>query len=213
MTLPLAPWSEVEASLPKSGRALLACYDDEKVTVFAAHDDAIGAYAVANGQFGGPAWRQDRITRFRTSIGRVMARSWQGQRAGKRSVLGISLKRTAFDSVLRQAVHWREFPEGLYAEPAQWRLAVRYSQVVMDWAPDCDPGGADLDRYCVRFGVRALALEGFCGDWVLAVHDLTALCETWRVGGEDPVTPVLRPYPVPEPALEPRLLWAPAEDG
>lgn len=208
MSEPLERWSEVHADLPSSGRHLLACYDAETVTVFAAHSHEIGAYAVQHGEFGGSAWASDRTTRFRLSLPRVMARSERGMREGKTKVLGITIRRERFDSALRQAVHWREFPDGLYQTKGQWRLATRYSQVVMDWAPDSAPDGSDLERYTVRFGVRAHLLKSFSSEWIVRVDDLGDLAQMWRED-EDPLCPVMKPYPAPEPGLEARLLWEP----
>lgn len=207
MMPPLAPWSEVHESLPTEGRSLAACFDDQTIWVFAAHERAIADYATEHGRFGGKAWMEDRITRFRLSLPRVMARSERGQREAKEGLLAIRLPRDRFDAILRQAVHWREFPDGLYATKGQWRLATRYAQVVMDWAPDCDPFGADLARFTVRFGVRAHTLNKFTREWVVGIDDLTALAEQWRTS-DDPPTPVMRPYPLPEPGLAERLLWS-----
>ncbi len=208
MSLPLRPWSEVEATLPPRGRHLLAAFDARTVTVFAAHDRAIGAYAVAEQRFGGPAWADDRTTRFRLSLPRVMARSERGERAGKQAILGMTIRREHFDRLLRQAIHWREFPDGVFATRSQWRLAVRYAQVVVDWAPDCGPDGADLDRLTPRFGIHAPLLRTFATEWIVRIHDLSALAAQWR-SDPDPPTPVVAPYSLPEPALADRLLWAP----
>lgn len=208
MNLPMRPWSQVNAELPESGRHLLACFDDDTITVFAAHHPNIGAYAAEHGRFGGDMWRHDRTTRFRLSLPRVMARSRQGVRPGKQAVLAISLARDRVDSMLRQAVHWREFPEGLYDSKGAWRLATRYSQVVMDWAPDCGPDGSDLRRFTPRFGVRAHLLKSFSRDWILGIRDLSDIAADWREA-DDPPTPLVRPYPLSEPALAARLFWSP----
>jgi hypothetical protein len=210
--VPTAPWSQVSGSLPGDGRVLYACYDSDTVTVFAAHRREIGAWAIEKGRFGGPAWRADRITRFRVSFPRVMARSECGQRPDKEVILGITLRRDRFDAVLRQAVHWREFPDGLYDNQAQWRLATRFSQVVMDWAPDTDASGRDLPRFTVRFGLRKEALAALAADALVGVHNLSELAQAWREAGpdDDPPTPVVRPYPLLEPGMATRLLWVSA---
>ena len=208
MNLPLRPWSEVNAALPESGRQLLACFDDQTVTVFAAHDPNIGAYAAEHGHFGGDLWRHDRTTRFRLSLPRVMARSKQGERPGKEALLAISLPRARFDGLLRQAIHWREFPEDLYESKGAWRLATRYSQVVMDWAPDCGPKGAELERFTVRFGIRSHLMKTFSRDWIAGIKDLSEVAVSWRQEA-DPLTPVVSEYPLPEPDLATRLFWKP----
>ncbi len=206
MTLKLAPWSAVNEGLPQSGRHLLACHDADTITVFAAHDEAIGAWAVAKQRFGGAAWKDDRILRFRLSLPRVMARSQRGEREGKERVLALTLSRPHFDAMLRQAIHWREFPEGVYDTRGQWRLATRYSQVLLDWAPDCDPGGADLSRFTPRFGARAMLLKQL-PEWILHIEDLSELAQAWREQ-DDPLTAEVAPYPLPEPELAKRLLWS-----
>lgn len=208
MTLTLRPWSEVDRGLPSGGRPLLACFDPEVVTVFAAHQPEIGAWAAANGTLGGPAWAGDRVARFRLSLPRVMSRSERGERTGKEVVLALAIRREGFDSVLRQAVHWREYPAAIFDTPGKWRLATRYTEVVVDFAPDCRPDGSDLPRMTPRFGVRGHALKRLLKDWVVGVTDLTALAVAWRTE-PDPPTPVLAPYPVVEADVARRLSWEP----
>ncbi len=208
MNLPLRPWSEVERTVPHVGRPLLACFDEATVTVFAAHRPEIGAWAIDHGTLGGPAWRGDRIARFRLSLPRVMSRSERGERAGKEVLLAIALRRDGFDAVLRQAVHWREFPASIFGTRGKWRLATRYTEVVVDFAPDCAPDGSDLPRMTPRFGVRGHALKAMLSDWVVGVRDLGDLALAWR-GDPDPPTPVLRPYPLAEPEVARTLSWEP----
>lgn len=208
MNLPLRPWSEVEQALPRAGRPVLACFDDTTVTVFAAHRPEIGAWAIEHGTLGGPVWRGDRVARFRLSLPRVMSRSERGERAGKEVLLALTLRRDGFDAVLRQAVHWREFPASIFGTQARWRLATRFTEVVVDFAPDCAPDGSDLPRMTQRFGVRGHALKRLLGEWVVGVQDLGDLAQRWRTES-DPPTPELRPYPLTEPEVARTLLWEP----
>ena len=207
--IPLAPWAVVNDQMPPSGRHLWGCVDGEQVWVFCAHRPDIAAFLLDHGHFGGDRWSGDRITRFRLSMPRVMARSSQGQREGKECIVGLALRRDAMEQVLRQAIHWREFPEAHFSTAAQWRLAVRFTQVVLDWAPDSDVSGEDLTRLTPRFGLRSEALRGLGKDWVLDVQSLDDLAVAWRSGLDEVSTPTMQPLSIPRGCDQTRLLWDP----
>lgn len=205
--VPTAPWSKVQAGLPQTGRPLLACYSDDVVTVFAAHRREIADFALASGRFGGDSWHAGRTTRFGLSFGDIFHHIKGGSDVNEERILAIHLRRDMFDGMLRQVVHWRVFPAGLFQTKAQWRLATRYAQAVMDWRPERGPKGADLERACVRFGVRGHLQKSFNSEWILGVEHMDPLHSLWRSGAA-PLTPVVRPYPVPDPCRT-TLSWDP----
>ena len=207
--IPVDDWTQVHATMPASGRHLWGCVDGDRVWVFSAHRPEIADHLLEHGHFGGKAWRGDRITRFRMSFPRVMARSNQGQREGKERIVGMALRRDALDQILRQAVHWRECPEGHFSTAAQWRLAVRFTQVVVDWAPDSDTSGGDLARMTPRFGLRAQALNRMAKDWVVQVQSLDELAAQWRSATGSVATPRMEALEIPAGCDASRLLWDP----
>ena len=205
--VPTAPWSEVDAGLPQSGRPLLACFNDEVVTVFASFGPDIAEFALRRGSLGGDSWRVGRITRFRLCFGDLFHHTSGGGQAGQEHLLAIHLQRDKFDGMLRQAVHWRVFPEGLYQTKGQWRLATRYAQAVMDWCPERGPDGAELGRSCVRFGVRDHLQKSFSSSWIVGIESMNAIGKGWAMGS-NPLTPIVRSYPVPE-VCRASLSWDP----
>ncbi len=207
--LPVAPWSEVNARLPSRGRALLANFDDETVTVFTAHGAQIAEHALREGAFGGDSWRAGRMTRFRLCFGDLYHHTAGGTVPGKEHLLAVTLRRDKFDALLRQVIHWREFPVGIFETKGQWRLATRYAQAVMDWRTERTPTGRELGRSCVRFGVRDHLQKSFNSDWIVGISAVEKLVEGWRSGG-DPNAPIVRPYPVPA-GCRATLSWDPEE--
>ena len=150
-----------------------AHFDDARVLLWQAHGAEVARHALAHGSFGGPQWRLGHITRVRTSLPSVLARSAWARKPGREHILGIWMARTAFDALLRQAVP-ADFEEGgLYASRSSWRLATRFAQVTASWHPQLDAFGEPTGGQAVRLGVREHALRTFASDQVLAIEDWT----------------------------------------
>ncbi len=188
-----APVAEHPAGL---GRAVAASYDDDSVVLWSAHTSPVADATLAQGAFGGPDWRLNRVTRVRTSLPSLLARCDWGRRVGRERVLAVRVARPGFDAMLRQAVH-AEFDPSIYRSRASWRLASRYAAVWVSWHPDLAHTGEALDRQTLRIGLRGEALRRFSTEWMVGVEDWTEWVQAHR-DGPDPATPVpvQRPYPV-----------------
>ena len=183
-----------DQALPLLGRQVLATYDDDSVVVWQAHCPEVARPALDSGHLGGPAWSTDRLSRLRLSLPSLLDRCDWGRRVGRERILAISLKRTGFEAMLRQAAH-AAFEPAIYASTASWRLATRYTNVVIDWFPDRDTTGAELARETPRLGLRHDALGRFASEWVLAIEDWTEwVVEHRQSRGSDLGVPVVRPY-------------------
>lgn len=172
---------------------ILATYTDASVVVWQAHGDAVADHALATGRFGGPAWRDDRVTRFRLSLPSLLCRCEWASRPGRERILAVHLRRSSFDELLRRAIP-AEFDPAAYASTASWRLATRFATATVSWHPDCSLQGEHVPWQTPRFGVRDQALQAFATEWVVGIEDATDWVRAHRDAAPG-LAPVVRPYP------------------
>lgn len=133
-----------EARWPKSGRHILAQYDADSIVVYQAYKPNIGHFAAEHGCFGGE-FSFDRMSWIKPNFLWMMYRSGWGTKEGQEVTLAVRIRRTAFDDILRVAVHSTFVPE-VHPSHADWQAAVSQSSVRLQWDPDHHPSGAKLER-------------------------------------------------------------------
>ncbi|QOV87733.1 DUF4291 domain-containing protein [Humisphaera borealis] len=211
---------------PKSGRHILAQFDDQSVVVYQAYRPAIGSFAVANGHFGGDAFSFSRMSWIKPNFLWMMYRSGWGTKPDQEVTLGLRIRRAFFDTLLAQAVP-SSWDRRYYTTQDEWAGAVRTSDVRLQWDPDHHPSGAALDRRAIQIGLRGSALHAFAGPGnrstatnnsveliaeshreLLEVIDLTAFVAEQRrriSASEELVTPTERVYRPADPLIAERL--------
>jgi len=192
--LPLLDYQTQSASWPQAGRHILAHHDAETIVVYQAYSPLIGHYAAKHQRFG-DGFALSRMSWIKPNFLWMMYRSSWGTAEGQEVVLAITLRRAAFDEILRGSVpssFWRE----RFATEAEYKHALATSNVRMQWDPDHAPGGAPLERRAVQLGLRGDVLhrfaEGTRGTWVTAIEDVSELVATQRTrlrSGEKIETP------------------------
>lgn len=203
----LVPWGRLVAELPAAGRHLTACWDESSVVLYQAYPAPLAEVALREGRLGGVGWRNDRTSKLRTSFTDLMRRSDAGRGEGREVVLGVHIRREAFDAMLRQAVH-AVFPGGVYPNKQSWRLATRHAQVLLDWSGVPGPDGVLLARQAARLGLRDHALRHLVAN-AIGVEDLTGVARALRDGSPTALVPTEKPYPVEDDALLGRLTFVP----
>lgn len=188
-----------EKRWPQAGRVILAQYDAESVLVYQAYRPAIGRFAVQHQFFGGE-FKLGRMTWIKPNFLWMMYRSSWGESPGQEVVLGVRIRRAAFDSLLRDAVH-STFRPGLYAEEDHWRERVANSDVRLQWDPDHAPSGQALARRAVQLGLRGAATVAYSREWIVRIEDVSGFVaeqrHALRTGGvKNLKTPREQPYPV-----------------
>ena len=61
-----------------------------------------------------------------------------------------------------------------------WQLAVRRSDVRLQWDPDHDPVGDKLERRAIQLGLRGAAIESYGKEWILDIEDISDLVREQR---------------------------------
>ena len=140
-TIPLATASYAEQvkTWPRTGRHVLAQYDEDTILVYQAYNLAIGRFAAENGYFGGD-FKFSRMSWIKPNFLWMMYRSQWGRAEGQEVVLAIRLKRRVFDSLLARAVP-SMFDERAFGSRDEWAAATARSEVRLQWDPDHTPTG------------------------------------------------------------------------
>src|SRR5262249_11790625 len=166
------PYLAQNVRWPTSGRHILAQFDDGSVIVYQAYRPAIGHFAAEHRYFGGE-FRLSRMSWIKPNFLWMMDRCGWGTKEGQEVVLAVRLKRSAFDEILRQAVH-SAFVLEVYGTEDAWRRAVAGSDVRLQWDPDHHPSGAPVDRRAIQLGLRRDVLARYAKEWLLDIQDISA---------------------------------------
>src|SRR6516164_7944213 len=116
----------------------------------------IGRFASRHGYFGG-AFSLNRMSWIKPNFLWMMYRSGWASKEGQEVVLAVRLRRTAFDEILRLAVHSTFLPE-VYESEGLWKEAVARSDVRLQFDPDHSPSGAPIERRAIQLGLRGEVL-------------------------------------------------------
>jgi hypothetical protein len=199
MALTLEPYPAQLARWPKSGRHVLAQFDDDSVVVYQAYRPEIGRFAASNGYFGGE-FSLARMSWIKPNFLWMMYRCGWATKEGQEVVLAVRLARTAFDAILAQAVP-SSFVDRYYSDRDAWQTAVASSEVRLQWDPDHDPFGNPVERRAVQLGLRGKVLAQYARDHVREIEDITPFVReqhaALKAGGIAAlVTPAEHVYPV-----------------
>ncbi|WP_293157538.1 MULTISPECIES: DUF4291 domain-containing protein [unclassified Microcoleus] len=171
MKLLTEPYLNQASKWPKTGRHILAQFDENTVVVYQAYRPAIGHFAAERGYFGGE-FSLNRMSWIKPNFLWMMYRSEWGTKPGQEVILAIWLKRSAFDEILASAVH-SNFVSEVYGSEKQWKQAVKNSLVRLQWDPDHHPSGAKLERRAIQLGLRGSCLASYALEWIVNIEDIS----------------------------------------
>lgn len=163
---------------PNTGKVILAQHDDEGVIVYQAYNKSIGLYAAANGRFGGE-FSLSRMTWIKPNFLWMMYRSGWGLKESQEVTLAVKIKRYAFEQILELAVPSSFDPERYETRDA-WQSEVKESDVRLQWDPDHDPHGKNLDRRAIQLGLRGAAVQSYASDWLINIWDISEFVSEQR---------------------------------
>lgn len=171
MKLPVEAYNSQLERWPKTGKHILAQYDTDSVVVYQAYRPDIGHFAAEHGYFGGD-FQLGRMSWIKPNFLWMMFRCGWATKENQEVVLAVTLKRTAFDEILAQAVHSHYVPQ-VYPTEADWKTAVSHSQVRLQWDPDHDPVGNKLERRAIQLGLRGTVLLKYSREWIVSIEDMS----------------------------------------
>lgn len=188
------------ARWPAAGEHVLAHFDADTIVVYQAYRESIGRHAIAHGRLGGPDFSFERMSWIKPNFLWMMHRSGWGTKPGQEVTLGLRIRRSFFDRLLRDAVA-SSFDPARHASREAWQRAVEGSEVRLQWDPDHAPDGARLQRRAVQLGLRGAALKSLATTELVEVIDMRTFVEAQRESARGGApwpglrTPVENPYP------------------
>ncbi|XP_077996213.1 uncharacterized protein LOC144449541 [Glandiceps talaboti] len=166
------PWitesyiEQVRNNWPKSGKHILAQYDDNVVVVYQAFKPQIAEYAVENQRFGGPHFSFDRMSWIKTNFLWMMYRCGWAEKKNQERVLAVWLTREGFDTILANAYT----PQAQKAAGLEGKDKI---EVRLQWDPDHKPRGQSEDRRAIQLGLKKEMLRKYATEWTVQIKDIT----------------------------------------
>lgn len=180
----LAPYIEMQAHWPASGRHILASHDPDTIVVYQAYRPEIARHAVRYQRFGGE-FSFGRMSWIKPNFLWMMYRSGWGTKEGQEVTLAITISRTLFDEILAVAVP-SSFDSSRYHQTDDWKDALASSEVRLQWDPDHAPDGSPLQRRAVQLGLRGDTLRRYADREVIGIADTSEFVAEQREFQHDP---------------------------
>lgn len=189
--LPIEPYGAQAERWPQGGRHIMAQFDDATVVVYQAYSREIAKYALEHGHFGGP-FSLNRMSWIKPNFLWMMYRCGWSTKENQEATLAIRLRRSAFDEILRGAVHSTYVPE-VYGSRERWQQEVASSCVRIQWDPDHEPSGAPVQRRAVQLGLRGEILAKYAKEWIVDIEDVSGFAASQAKHASPPYTGLLIP--------------------
>ena len=177
-TLQMTPYDQVQKRWPKVGKHIIASYTESCVLVYQAFNKNIAEYAVKHQKFTGcPNYNPTRMTWVKTNFLWMMYRCGFGQKdANQERVLGVWLKRSAFEDIISQATR----------DPST-------SAIRIQWDPDYTPKLEKIpDRRAIQLGIKGRPSYAN-GEDIVRIEDVTDLAHRCHLTGEIPLESIYTP--------------------
>jgi len=158
MRLATEPYLSQTTRWPESGNHIMAQYNSENIVVYQAYKPSIGHFATQHGYLGGNEFSLNRMSWIKTNFLWMMYRSGWAAKNGQEVILAIWMRRSAFEDLLKQAVH-SSFVASVYQNEETWKEAIATSSVRLQWDPDHDPSGERVKRRAIQLGLRGQPLR------------------------------------------------------
>jgi len=206
-TIKTAPYVDQKKRWPKWGKHILAQYTDDAILVYQAYNRTIAKHAVENQKFSGCIeFNPSRMTWIKTNFLWMMYRSnWGKKDKNQASILGIWLKREAFERILAHMVH-SGFKQSVYGSTKNYNSAVsranqqEYGFVRLQWDPDHHPNGKPHPgRRAIQLGLKKVK-SFVSGEDILKIIDISDfVAEQYvKILTDELVIPEEHVYPLPK---------------
>lgn len=173
MKLELERYTEQIERWPQTGYHIMAQYDDKEIVVYQSYNREIGNFAVQNQFFGG-AFSFERMTWIKPNFLWMMYRNgWGTKDNGQEVVLAIHLRKESFEKYLNNAVYSSYNQVDGEITHEEWKEAVKKSDVRLQWDPDHDPYGVNLERRAIQIGLRNEFIRAFATEDILLIEDIS----------------------------------------
>lgn len=150
-----------------------ADYTKETITVYQAYNEKIGKPAIKNNRFESP-FSFKRMTWIKPSYLWLMERSGWSTKSNQEIILGIKIKRTAWETALGMGVLTHP-DRAVYSNGATWEKQFKTSKVHIQWDPERSLRGGKLQERSIQVGISRFLIEEFNEEWITEIVDMTPL--------------------------------------
>ena len=150
---------------------IYAKYDEKTIRVYQAYSDNIATQAVELQTFG-DEFNMSRMTWIKPSFLWMMYRSGWASKDGQNRILGIDIKREAFETIVNQAV-LSTYSKNNYTTKEEWQEHLKNSEVRCQWDPDRDIYGNPIHRRAIQLGIKGSVVENYINKWIYNIEDIT----------------------------------------
>lgn len=155
---------------------IFANYNDSTIRVYQAYNDLIAEEAIELGKFG-KLFSLERMTWIKPSFLWMMYRCGWGQKEGQNRILAIDIKRSGFDFMYQNGV-LSTFQNDIYHSKDEWKKALKFSDVRIQWDPERDIYGNALPYRSLQMGIRGEMVRKYCFDYIVKITDITDKVQT-----------------------------------
>lgn len=148
-----------------------AVFNEESIRVYQAYNDKIADEALRLGTFGS-SFNTKRMTWIKPSFLWMMYRSGWGTKENQERILGIDIKRSAFDYLCKNAVESKYNPN-VFVSEEDWKTQVKESEIRVQWDPERDIFGNPQSDRSIQLGIRGKCVEKYIDEWILRIEDIT----------------------------------------
>ncbi|CAG8468257.1 19226_t:CDS:2, partial [Racocetra persica] len=167
---------------PASGRHIMAQYDESTITVYQAFKPSIAHYA--------------RMTWIKPNFAWMMYRSGWATKKDQERILAIKITLQGFQTILSNAVASSYGQSrNIFASEEEWNVALKTSDIRLQWDPDHDLIGGKLNRRAIQLGIRKKFLDQYSNEWIQSIEDITEFVkEQHKLVVEEKFDQVMTPF-------------------
>ncbi|WP_298417559.1 DUF4291 domain-containing protein [uncultured Kordia sp.] len=148
-----------------------AHFDGKTITVYQAYNKKIAVPAIKNNRFEAP-FSFNRMTWIKPSFLWLMERSNYGTKSNQEYIVGIKLKREAWEHLLTIGV--LTHPDlNIYKSASQWQEQFDTAKVHIQWDPERTLKGGKLEIRSIQVGISRFLINDFNEKWIERIDDYT----------------------------------------
>lgn len=172
MQLETTGYTLQDEQAPKSGKTILAQQDTDHIIVYQAYNRQIADYALSHQQLGGPHFSYERMSWIKPGFLWMMYRCGWATKEGQENVLAIRLRKTDFIYLLRNTAY-STFKRKIYANKDEWKQDLEQKGGRLQWDPDHDPYGREMERRAIQVGLKGSLLQQFGREMIHSIENIT----------------------------------------
>lgn len=176
MQLETIRYIDQEATTPQTGRTITAQQDADHIIVYQAYNKQIADYAVAHQQLGGPDFSYERMSWIKPGFLWMMYRCGWGSKEGQENVLALRIRKTDFEYLLSNTAY-STFKRKIYTDKAAWQKALEQKEGRLQWDPDHDPYGREIERRAIQVGLKGSLLQQFGKEMIHSIENISGFVQ------------------------------------